>query len=479
MPTPLVTVDHVSLFLPGDTQQKPVLRDIVWRLERGRHCALIGANGAGKSTLLRLLRGELWPCAGHIYWHTEEGAEQSPLAGRAMTAMVSPAQQGQYQRQAWDITGKELLLTGFDDTPLLYSDSTASRDAAVKSLAAHLHLEGLLERTLPTFSQGQLRLLLLGRALLRAPSLLLLDECADGLDMLNKRRFYAVLEEVAATCTVVVTSHRQDGIPAWCAQRLYVRQGRLSAMTCAPRHRTEKTREKIPASPAKDSLLFSLENVTVFIDRRKVLRDINWSVRAGEHWRITGDNGSGKSTLLRLLAGDEFVADGGRIRRVLPDRGNDGAQTLADIRKRVRLVSDLSQALYSYPLDALEFVCTGFDNTVGVYREYTAREREEALNSMKLLDIAALAGRSIRMLSSGQLRRLFLARALAGKPEILLLDEPCSGLDAESRTNYLDILDKLADQGMHLVFVTHHEDDAPLCINRQAHMEDGRLRVIR
>lgn len=161
-PAPLVTVDGVSLFLPGDPRQEMVLHHIDWRVERGRHCALLGPNGSGKSTLLRLLRGELWPASGHIYWHTEEGAEESPLAGRSMTALVSPAQQESYQRQAWDITGRDLLLTGLEDTPLLYSCSGMPRGdeqaAAVEALAARLKALGLLARSLPTLSQGQLRL---------------------------------------------------------------------------------------------------------------------------------------------------------------------------------------------------------------------------------------------------------------------------------------------------------------------------------
>lgn len=84
------------------------------------------------------------------------------------------------------------------------------------------------------------------------------------------------------------------------------------------------------------------------------------------------------------------------------------------------------------------------------------------------------------------MRRLFLARALVGRPDILLLDEPCSGLDAESRARYLALLDQLTGQpgqdtfrGVHLVFVSHHGEDAPLCVNREARMEGGRLTVLR
>lgn len=305
-----------------------------------------------------------------------------------------------------------------------------------------------------------------------------------------------MLEEYAGRCTVILTAHRPEEIPDWCRERRYVSKGRLPdappAVFAAPAARRGESR---PAYSATGRILLALENVSVYIDRHKVLHDVTWSLHEGEHWQITGANGSGKSTLLRLLAGDEFVAAGGIISRWLPGQGGH-VEMLADVRKGVRLVSDLSQALYGFTLSGLELVCSGFDNSIGVYREFTEKERDEALRVMAGLfpegDAARVAEKSIRQLSSGQLRRLFLARALMGRPDILLLDEPCSGLDAESRARYLTLLDRLAGQpeegeqdgqdipgGVHLVFVSHHGEDAPLCVNREARMERGRLVVRR
>ena len=105
-----------------------------------------------------------------------------------------------------------------------------------------------------------------------------------------------------------------------------------------------------------------------------------------------------------------------------------------------------------------------------VHQEFKCRQARARLD--------LLGQQSIRHLSTGQLRRLFLARALVGGPDILLLDEPCSGLDTASRAQYLHLLDQLAAQGIQMIFVSHHNEDAPLCINREAHMEGGRLRVV-
>lgn len=480
--SPLVDIEDLSLFLPGDARQKMILHHIDWHLCRGEHHLLLGHNGAGKTTLMRLMHGMLWPAEGRIVWHTSEGEETSPIAGRAVSALVSPDQQENYQRQRWYITGRELLLTAFEDTPLLYTNTSEQRHAQVEDMARRLRALDLLDRMVPEVSQGQLRLLLLGRALVRQPDLLLLDECSDGLDADHSRRFYEVLDSVREHCTVIMSSHRPEQVPDWCRKTRVIHQGHLLAPGSAlPPQEGEyediSLASAVTSAPEPSAPLLDVRHATVFIDGQEILHDVDWTLRKGEHWRIEGENGSGKSTFLRLLAGDEFVAVGGTLVRHLPHHGGETV-LLEEIRKGVRLVSDLSQALYGYSITALELVCTGLENTVGVYRDYSKAEQDQARRVMRELGVGHLADRSIRLLSTGQLRRLFLARALMGEPDILLLDEPCSALDEDSRRQYLDLLDQLAARGISLVFVSHFEGDAPSCINRRARMHQGRLEIL-
>lgn len=187
---------------------------------------------------------------------------------------------------------------------------------------------------------------------------------------------------------------------------------------------------------------------------------------------IHGSNGAGKSTFLNLLAGgDTYPAYGGSISRYLPRHGGDIVD-LPSIRRAIRLVSDLGQATYGYNLTGLELVLSGGDNVVGMYRTYDEAEIHEAHELLARMDVAHLAMRHIRTLSTGQLRRLLLARALMGRPEIVLLDEPCSGLDAQFTKQILGLLDAMSDE-VHFVLVSHHPSDRLQCISHDLYLENG------
>lgn len=147
-----------------------------------------------------------------------------------------------------------------------------------------------LSALVPTFSQGQLRLLLLGRALLRAPTFALLDECDEGLDERYRQIFFETLGEYASRCTVVMTAHRAANIPDWCAGRRYVRNGRLlTAPPASDAAATALTTDQQGNDPAVLDQAFNgghamldLDNVTVFIDEQEVLHDICVDMRSGE-----------------------------------------------------------------------------------------------------------------------------------------------------------------------------------------------------
>ncbi len=495
MSAPLIELRnaHVSLLYKG--QKNTILQGVDCFLHEGRHCAILGANGAGKSTLLKLLRGEIWPDkneqdsekAPPITWHVNAQAETSPIMGRKLTALVSAAGQERYVRHEWRLHGEDILLTAFSDSELLFFIPEQKQKEAVHAMAKKLSCLHLLQQEACTLSQGQLRLLMLGRALLREPKVLLLDEYMEGLDAPSRELLLKALEDCGAT--LVFTGHRTCSVPAW-VQDIYTLQGGklikvpnvVGAEANTVAHMQVSSEQKKPCPlTEKDTtqpVRIHIDKATVFIDRKALLHDISWTWRQGEHWYLCGANGAGKSTFLRLLAGYEHPAFGGSIKRydLTQPHAPKLLQDQESIGRAVRLISDKEQMSYAYDVSGLEMVLSGLEQSQGLYRDYSEAEQASAHALLKECRLSHLAQRSIRTLSTGQLRRLLLARALMGSPQILLLDELFSGLDGASYTHMRDLLEKMSPR-VGLLMVSHYGEDRLSCMQHEAHMQEGRLRL--
>ena len=484
---PLIEIEHVFVTYPGT--ERHILNDFNLTLYEGEHAVIRGGNGAGKSTLLRLLRGEQWPDqidhrrAGQVLWHGPEGADPSPLTGRKVTSLVSAMQQERVVHQEWRVDGERLVLGGFSDAIYIAQQPTSEMCETAYQLVRLLGGVHLLKKPVTAMSQGQLRLMLVARSLVRKPEGLLLDEVTDGLDARARNTLLDALERASELSTLVMTTHRPETLPSWIGRQIVLENGKA---VDGPMLETAVEPEKEPAPVASApelkgirgcSARIAIKDASVFIDRVPVLYDINWTINPGENWAVLGGNGAGKSTLLRLLAGDEIVAYGGEIVRELPRQGGV-VDRLEVLRKGVRLVSDRQQATYTYDITGEELVFSGIDNSVGVYREPSEKELAQVTDILASLHLEFLAKRTIRSCSTGEFRRLLLARALAGEPDLLLLDEPFSGLDAPSRNEFFALLNQLARQGVQMILVTHHKADIFPAITHMLQLENGRISAI-
>ena len=484
---PLLEIEHVFVTYPGT--ERHILNDFNLTLYEGEHAVIRCGNGAGKSTLLRLLRGEQWPDqidhrrAGQVLWHGPEGADPSPLTGRKVTSLVSAMQQERVVHQEWRVDGERLVLGGFSDAIYIAQQPTSEMCETAYQLVRLLGGVHLLKKPVTAMSQGQLRLMLVARSLVRKPEVLLLDEVTDGLDARARNTLLDALERASELSTLVMTTHRPETLPSWIGRQIVLENGKA---VDGPMLETAVEPEKEPAPVASApelkgirgcSARIAIKDASVFIDRVPVLYDINWTINPGENWAVLGGNGAGKSTLLRLLAGDEIVAYGGEIVRELPRQGGV-VDRLEVLRKGVRLVSDRQQATYTYDITGEELVFSGIDNSVGVYREPSEKELAQVTDILASLHLEFLAKRTIRSCSTGEFRRLLLARALAGEPDLLLLDEPFSGLDAPSRNEFFALLNQLARQGVQMILVTHHKADIFPAITHMLQLENGRISAI-
>jgi molybdate transport system ATP-binding protein len=465
-----VTVDHYGAVL---------LRGVTWAIRPGEHWAVLGGNGAGKSSLLRLLRGELWPHhdGGRRVYTIDGPPTESSIDARRRIALVSSEHQDAYRRHEWRITAHDALRTGLTGAIWMQGTLPHAEEMAVADMAARLGVAHLLGRDMTTLSTGEARRVLLGRALLGRPRLLLLDEFCNGLDTAARE---ALLETIASLagpeCGLVMTSHRPEEFPRLITHTLRLAEGRVVGIEPGPPPPAPRASRAVKASPSTRRRraaepLVELLDCRVVIAGTTILHDINWTLRRGEHWMITGPNGSGKSTFLRLVTGELWPYWGGIVRRF----GAEEGLAANEIARRIGVVSGDLQVDYHHDIAGGDVVASGLHGTIGVYTPPTSAQRRRVAAMLARLGIEHLADRPFQRLSYGERRRLLLARALVHRPEILVLDEPCNGMDAPAREQFLALVDELARAGTTILYVTHHHEETFPALTHRATLAGGRI----
>jgi molybdate transport system ATP-binding protein len=439
VPAPLVSLDRVDVVRDGHT----VLRDITWQLRRGEHWGIVGANGSGKSTLLGLIAGTLWPAPerGTRRYDFGAGAQTDAVQARSRIAVVSHELQDRYARLGGNFTALDIVLSGAYRTDVPRRRPSKNEEIRAGALLDRLRVADLAQRRFLELSRGQQRRVLIARALAFEPVVLLLDEPASGLDRRAREELAATLESLAADVTIVCTAHHHDDLPAFIARTLTILDGRaiedrrarsetasFAASAAAAAHTELEDTAAHPATADRDRPLIELVHADVWLGAHHVLRSVDWRLRPGEHWLITGANGSGKSTFLRLLHGQLRPALGTEIH--WPALGDP--RNVWRLRRDVAWVAPELQADYRYPSSVHDCIASGFESSVGLTRALTEAEQRRVGQLLERFDLTALAARPLSSLSYGQTRRALIARALVNSPRVLLLDEPWEGLDGAS-----------------------------------------------
>lgn len=477
--------------------------DTDWEIWPGEHWAILGPNGSGKTLLAAALAGQVHLARGQLtYWLDDHEVAGHDLGGsyarRGQVVLVCLAQQqalatkhAGYHQARWNSsestdgpTVEDLLshhsLFAINPFEVLPETADPSEFEQRRSRAIELlGMGSLMGRTVKQLSNGEMRRLLLARALACGPRLLVLDDPFAGLDRAGRERLHVVLGQVAADTTVVIATARRDEIPACITHVLEIDAGSVVArrkIERAAKPATEsasKTSVERPTQAPGESLV-EMTGVTVRYGDALILDAVDFSLRRGEHCALLGPNGAGKSTLLSLLLADNPQAYANDIRLFGRLRGT--GESIWDIKSRIGWVAP--ELLMHYPADwsCLDVVLSGLFGSLGLFRSPEPEQQTQARRTLDWLGLDAVAESPLRLLSHGNQRIVLLARALVGKPDLVILDEPCQGLDPAHTARVNQAVDRVAgNMPVGTIYVSHHEEELPSCITRVVRLRQGRV----
>ncbi len=446
--------------------RKIILDNINADFSPGSAWVIAGINGSGKSVLGKVIAQLLEPEKGSISRKIETAyssfelqdtiieSERKKDASRLMHGAIDKG-----------TSVKEWL--GLEE----YGDKAFS-----DNLLSMFSLVGVLNQGLKFLSTGELRKTILLSALLKKPDLLIIDDPFDGLDTDSRKNLKKIINDIAINKQkIILITSRIEDIFTECTHMLLLSKGRvkfsgklnLGINMFKEEQLIEKELnshsdfiiyqdKKVFETEFSNEFLIEMKDVSVNYENIKVLNKVNWQVKRGDKWKITGVNGSGKSTLLSLINGDNQQAYSNNISLFGRKRGS--GESVWDIKKRIGFVSGDFQLNYRVRATVFEVIISGIYDSIGLYSEITSQDKEKANNWLNLIGLVDKQKSIFNALSYGEMRMVLLARAMIKNPDLLILDEPCQGLDNHNKGKILELCEIIgASTDNTILFVTHDQ----------------------
>lgn len=471
-----------------------VLKNITFRDDGTRSWAITGPNGSGKSTFLDLLAGKIFPSGGKL---NKDKARRIVSVSRdySFHRIVGSAYQYYQQRYnaydaevgptLYEVLQNQVLPIGTLDLASADLPPLAHSPEKVAEIAARFRVRHLLDRKITSLSNGETRRSLLSYWFLRDPDVILLDNPFSGLDTQSRTELKEIIENMSGV-QVFLVADKKD-IPPNFEQAIRFQEGEM-VFSGPVKDLPEETRPEIAGLAAELSrirnlhtetlpgfhIALKLVDIRVSYGSKEVLSDIRWEVKKGECWAVLGPNGSGKSTLMSLLTGDNPQSYRNEI--YLFDRRRGTGESIWDIKKRIGFVSPELHLFFHKQTPVWKVAGSGFFDTMGLFRKLTEEQLTIIDAYLQLFGIAHLKEKRLDQLSSGQQRIVLLVRALVKNPQLLVLDEPCQGLDHNQMVFFRETLNEIVkSQQKTLIYITHYTEEIPDCVNQKLYLDEGRV----
>ncbi len=217
--------------------------------------------------------------------------------------------------------------------------------------------------------------------------------------------------------------------------------------------------------------MIHLDHLTLRRGEREILRGVSLDVRPGECWALLGRNGCGKTTVLEMITGYLFPTSG--TVDVLGNRY--GRVDVREVRKEIGYISSSLVEKFTLHDPVWEIVAGGACAFLRIYRQLPEEVKERAFHELERAGLAGMAEQPFGTLSQGERKKALLARTMMAEPKLLILDEPCAGLDLYEREKFLDMLQAFVSPRLSMLYVTHHIEEIVPLFSHVALMADGRI----
>ncbi len=479
---PLLYVKDLTVKLSG----KAVLQDVSFTINKGQQLAVIGPSGSGKTTLIKTLTGNHFS-KGMITFQSENGVKPH-------VAVISQQHQFKnlsnlnsfYYQQRFNSNDSEDAITVQDAL-----NETGADQSTIEETLSLLGIAHIQNTRLIQLSNGEHKRFQLAKAVLQKAEWLLLDNPYTGLDISARKMLNTILDTLAAKGVNLLLVTSATDIPQCITQVALLNNGNLTAVMERKLFEAEKQtllsvseknihfngslKSVKPAYTYPDfSVAIKMVNVNVNYNNRNILENINWEVKKGECWNVSGHNGSGKSTLLSLVNGDNPQAFANEI--YLFDRKKGSGESIWDIKQKIGYVSPELHHYFDSAASCYEVVASGLFDTIGLFRQLSVAQKEIIDQWVSLLQIDILSKKLFAQVSNGEQRLVLLARALVKNPPMLILDEPCQGLDTEVAARFISLINEICVRMQKtLVYVSHYEEEIPSCVTRTLKLKHGKV----
>ncbi|MFD3394045.1 ATP-binding cassette domain-containing protein [Aquirufa sp. OSTEICH-129V] len=437
-----------------------VLKDISFEIGAEDCLAVVGPMGSGKTTLAKALsgrlfrKGEVW-FQGSFVLYVEQ---QHHFKNRSNISEF-------YLQQRFNSADSEDSYT--------VREELAELDVA--EYVTMFKLEGLLDKPLLQLSNGENKRLQIVKALGQRPDWLLLDNPYLGLDVAGRAVLSAGLSQLQAQGIRFILFLSGGDIPEF-VNRVY-RLRRDVPVIPKLKHQDEhfnpmlqhgerNNNPGLQPGDLGDSPIVSLRNVTIRYGSKTILDQFSWTINRGERWVLKGPNGAGKSTLLSLITADNPQSYAQDITLFGRKRGT--GESIWDIKRNIGYVSPEMHLYFKETGTSFAVVASGLFDLLGVTRKVNEQQTEQVDGCLAMFGLGYIRDRPFHTLSTGEQKMILIARAFVKNPPLLILDEPCQGLDQEQVQRVKDVIDHLtATSDMTLIFVSHYAEDVPSCVSRE------------